>query len=83
MSDTHELKTWPGAFQSILDGRKTYEIRREDRDYKAGDTLHLREYDADTDSYSGRDMRVEVTYITHGGCWGLPDDLCVMAIKPR
>lgn len=77
---THELKTWPGAFQAILDGKKTYEIRVNDRDFQVGDNLHLREFDAEAGAYSGRELTVRVTYMTRGGEWGLPDNLCVMAI---
>lgn len=78
---THTLKTWPGAFTAILSGGKSYEIRVNDRDYKVGDKLHLREYDAKADSYSGREIEVQVMHMTHGGEWGLPEGLCVMAIK--
>ncbi len=31
--------------------------------------------------YTDRALLVEVTYITPGGAWGLPDDVCVMSIR--
>ena len=78
----HELKTWPEFFQAILDGRKKHEIRQADRPFAVGDTLHLREWDPETHIYSGRDLKVTVTYITPGGQWGVAPDMCVMSIVP-
>jgi hypothetical protein len=76
----HELKTWPTAFRAILSGKKTYEIRKNDRNFKVGDHLLLKEYFRDIGEYSGQELKVVVTYMTGGGEWGLPDDLCVMSI---
>ena len=28
---THNLKTWPPFFEAVLEGRKTFELRRDDR----------------------------------------------------
>ena len=40
----HELKTWPKSFASILSGFKKHEIRVNDRDFREGDELCLREW---------------------------------------
>lgn len=79
---THELKTWPGAFDAVVAGTKKYEIRRMDRAFTVGDELWLREYDA-SDGYSGREVHVVVTYMSQPGAWGLPNNLCVMSIEVK
>lgn len=81
----HELKTWPEFFQAILDGKKRHEIRINDRGFAVGDELALFEYEPekpDGEKYTGRVHSVRVTYITHGGNWGLPVNVCVMSIEP-
>jgi len=40
----HELKTWPSSFAAILSGFKKHEIRVNDRDFREGDELYLREW---------------------------------------
>lgn len=64
MIKRHLLKTWPPYFKAVLEGEKTFEIRKNDRDYGVGDELLLREWDPDTETYSGREVLVEVTYMS-------------------
>jgi hypothetical protein len=40
----HQLKTWPEYFKAIHRGEKTFELRNNDRDFKKGDILILREF---------------------------------------
>jgi len=60
-SKVHELKTWPEFFNSIIDGSKPFEIRRDDRDYRTGDILRLREFDPCKGVYSGREAHRRIT----------------------
>lgn len=72
----HTLKAWPEHFEAILQGKKTADVRRADRDFRVGDVLDLREWvpsevqgclTADTSeqgSYTGRQLQVRVTHIT-------------------
>ena len=59
----HELKSWPQFFTRVISGEKTFELRVNDRDFKLGDFLFLREYDPETEQYSGRFQYARITYI--------------------
>ncbi len=76
---THELKTDPEVFQAVLDGLKTYEIRKNDRGFEVGDVLMLRETlhtgrDMAMGSplvYTGRQFAATVSHVLHGPVYGL------------
>lgn len=76
----HELKTWPEPFQSIEDGRKTHEVRLDDRGFCVGDVLHLREYDPGVQRYTGREAFRVVSYLTRGPEFGVREESVVMSI---
>lgn len=85
MSQVHDLKCWGGYFECLLDGRKPFEVRREDdRHFDVGDELLLREFipaefpDADG-RYTGRALRKKVTYILRGAPF-MPDGIVVMGL---
>lgn len=42
---THDINTRLEAFKASLKGLKTFEIRKNDRDYRKGDRVNLWEYD--------------------------------------
>lgn len=78
----HVLKTWPEYFEAVYVGEKTFEVRLDDRDYKVGDTLVLREWDPKTKEYSGRHLEVRVTYLMKGDEFDfLKPGVTVMGIK--
>lgn len=59
----HDLKCWTEYFDLIADGTKTFEIRKDDRGFKVGDVLHLRNYDPHTGTYVGDSINAEVIYL--------------------
>jgi hypothetical protein len=75
----HELKTWPAYFGDIARGVKTFEVRRDDRDFKTGDVLQLAEYDPHT-GYTGRVIARRVTYLLPGGAFGVQEGYVVMGL---
>ncbi len=52
----HELKVWPEFFDALLDESKPFEFRKNDRDYKVGDALWLREFEPGNEGYEGMDV---------------------------
>lgn len=47
----HVLKCWPEFYDAIAGGRKTFELRRDDRGFEVGDVLELRWWNPETESY--------------------------------
>lgn len=80
MQQYHKLKTWPAYFTAVVRGDKTFEVRKNDRGFKVGDFLVLEEYYIDTQTYSGRVLVKEVSYLMQGE-FGLPPDTCIMGLR--
>lgn len=47
----HELKIWPQYFSAVESGLKTFEVRKNDRGFQAGDSVQLREWNPEIDEY--------------------------------
>lgn len=75
----HELKIYPKYFNAVLDGSKTFEIRKNDRCFRVGDNILLREWD--NIKYSGRSVYAEITYILDDTFIGLSDGYVALGIK--
>jgi len=60
----HVLKCWPEYFAKIWDGEKPFEIRKNDRDYRVGDILDIREWLPQIENFTGRGLRKIVSYMT-------------------
>lgn len=58
----HDLKILPEYFEAVISGRKKFELRKNDRDYKVGDLFVLREWEPDK-GYTGRDFIQSIGYI--------------------
>lgn len=66
----HDLKCWPIWFNDVLSGAKTFEVRRNDRPFCAGDILRLREW-APRDGYTGRECSRRIGYVTDLSDFGI------------
>jgi len=87
VNTSHELKCDPGTFQVVLEGRKGWEMRKDDRDYQVGDAVVLCETTKTGEElaagapllYTGRKAEGTVTYKLTG--YGLRDGWCILSIK--
>ena len=80
----HELKITSEFFKAVKSGKKTFEIRLNDRNYKTGDILLLKEYIAENQTYTGDECKVEVTYVfgnSHFSVYGLHKGYVILSIK--
>lgn len=77
---THHLKTWPYYWDAIETGAKTFEIRRNDRDYHVGDILVLHRWNPETKSYTEncRPISKRVTFVM--GAMGLEAGCVAMGL---
>ncbi len=83
----HDLKCHPAPFEAMALGHKTFEFRKDDRGFKEGHLLRLREFVPEMDSgfenhYTGRELLVRVTYLLRGPAFGVPDGFVVMSVSP-
>jgi len=80
----HELKTINPYFSDIWEGKKYFEIRKDDRGFREGDILKLQEYNPATSNYSGRYIIAVVSYLLPANTFeGLAPDYCCMDLIIR
>lgn len=74
----HELKILPEYYNEVLSKNKLFELRKNDRDYKVGDFLILKEFE--NGNYTGRaTARLMISYILYGpNEYGLMDNYCIL-----
>lgn len=77
----HAVKELPEYFDNVQSGKKTFEVRKNDRPYNVGDLIALNEYNAEEQCYTGRSMLCYIDYILNdsGYC---KEGYVVMSIKP-
>lgn len=74
----HDIKCAAMYFEDAKNGIKPFELRKNDRDYKVGDTLHQMEYTEG--AYTGRDIYQEVIFILEDYT-GLTEGYCILGVK--
>lgn len=76
----HEIKSWPEFFADLLGDRKTFELRKNDRNYRVGDLLLIREWEPRREEYTGRQLTRRVTYVLYGAGVGAIEPLKGLAV---
>ncbi len=74
----HQLKTLPEFFKDV-GTLKPFEVRKDDRGFKVGDTLWLQEW-TEKAGYTGQAKKFNVSYILRGTQWGIMNGYCVMGL---
>ena len=91
----HELKIKAKYYLDIVSGAKTFEIRKDDRDYKVGDLIKFNviqtEEDKENECFqyhiiplylSGEDKVFRITYILRNVPeYGLDKNYCILGIR--
>ena len=56
----HCVKILPDNFDNVISKKMSFQIRKDDRDYRLGDCMYLQEF---TNEYTGRALPVKINHI--------------------
>ena len=70
------LKTQKEYFEAVESGKKTFELRKNDRDFQVEDICILEKYEGE--ECLDEQIAIEISYIFHGGKYGLDKDYCIL-----
>lgn len=92
MSKMHVLKTVDQYWDDVKSGKKTFEVRLNDRAFQAGDVLVLRRVNKEghpntlpednTGIFANSDLTFRVSYLMQGGQFGIEPRYCVLGLEP-
>jgi len=71
----HELKIKKQYAVEYYNGFKPWELRKNDRDFKVGDTINF------TIIETGFQYRRDIIYIFEGGKYGLAEGYCILTLS--
>lgn len=75
---THEVKLASMSYDDVASGKRTFELRKNDRGYKVGDILHMLEFK--NGKHTGRTIKADIVYMLEEYT-GLVEDYCILGIK--
>ena len=74
----HEVKLAAMYYDDVKDGKKTFELRKNDRNYKEGDKLHMLEFK--DGRHTGRTISADIVYLLEEYT-GLTEGYCILGIR--
>ena len=77
----HTLKIKEDYFNAILRGEKTFELRKNDRNYQVGDLIHFIKTDGLEYFGHSRDVYQIIHVLNNVPEYGLDKDYCILSIK--
>ena len=83
MTKIHELKLLSDFCDDVLEGRKNFEVRENDRGFQTGDHVKFKRVDSNRFEWPGHEVEKKefvITYILSG--WGIEENKVVFGIKP-
>lgn len=75
---THQIRIAATFYEDVASGRKSFELRKNDRNYKDGDILEMMEFKEGKNT--GREIKAIVTYLLEDYT-GIEEGYCIMGIK--
>ena len=78
--NTHVLKIWKTGFEAISSGRRTADVRINDRGFQVGDLILYRVWDPVLDAFDGNSCVVEIVDIVDN-CVAVAGDQVVLSVK--
>ena len=74
----HELKIVASDYEDIVSGKKSFELRKNDRGYKQGDNLKMLEFK--DGKHTGRTIDADIIYMLEDYT-GLTEGYCILGIR--
>lgn len=76
----HTKKLLPQYFKEVENGKKPFEIRKNDCNYLVSDAILLQEWSPKT-KYTGKVILKQITYVLHGGNYGLEKGYVILGLS--
>lgn len=81
MVTVYEMRVFPENFKAIKEGKKKFEVVKNDKNYNVGEYIDLREFDIGK-GYTGEMLCLKIVYMmTSNQVEGLKDGYCVLGIE--